>query len=323
MPPTAPEQPVPREPAAGKPPAIHVIDSPRVDAYRQKVEDTYADPPWKWERALGSDNLLFQFGLFDTDEVAAGPARGSVGPSEVRHFEEQLEIAGLAGPQRPAVYRILDLGCGWGFLSRYLARRFPEAAHIDAVNISGRQLEYCADKLAAEPELDGRVRLFQCDGQDVDLLPAPEIPYDLVVVRGVYTHFLDDVFEASVNAVAKRMRPGALVIISDTLYKTDLTAYRPAIPDRVDRLACGNRKSPAYFVGVLEQHGLVLTDMRIMPSNAEIVHWFQKVRLNIEHHFPDGITGPIEELREMAVSFSVALTADKASVYSVITRRTA
>ncbi|GGV48891.1 hypothetical protein GCM10010245_76940 [Streptomyces spectabilis] len=304
-------------------PTVHVIDSRRTDPYREKVEYTYDDPPWMWEKALGPDNLLFQFGLFPPEELAAGPVRGSVGPSEVRHFEKQLEIAGLAGPDRPRLHRILDLGCGWGFLSRYLARRFPEAVHVDAVNISARQLDHCAGKLATEPDLADRVRLFLCDGQDVDLLPAPKVSYDLVVVRGVYTHFLHAVFDASVGAVAKRLRPGGLLVVSDTLYKTDLSTYRPAIPDTVDRLACGNRKSPAYFARVLEEHGLILEDMRITPSNAEVIHWFGKVRLNIEHHFPGGVTGPIEELREMAVSFSAALAADKASVYSIITRRAA
>ncbi|MBD0844321.1 SAM-dependent methyltransferase [Streptomyces sp. TRM68416] len=308
--------PMHRSPAS----AIHVIDSPRPDPYRAKVEYTYDDPPWMWERALGPDNLLFQFGLFSEEELTAGPSPGSVGPSEVRHFERQLEIAGLTGPARPRLHRILDLGCGWGFISRHLAERFPEAVRIDAVNISMRQLEYCAEKLHGG-DIAYRIRLYLCDGQDVDLLPEPEIPYDLVVVRGVYTHFLNDVFETSVKAVSKRLRPGGLLIVSDTLYKTDLTAYRPALPDTVDRLACGNRKSPAYFARVLEEHELPLVDMRITPSNAEIIHWFGRVRLNIERHFPDGVSGPIEELREMAVSFSAALAKDEASVYSIISRR--
>lgn len=302
---------------------ISVIASERMDAYRDKVVYTYDDPPETWQLALGPDNLLFQFGLFDPADLAAGPHPGSVGPSELRHFEEQLRIAGLTDPQRPRLARILDLGCGWGHLSRYLARAFPEARWVDAINVSGRQLEYCARRLAGEPDLAGRVRLFLCDGQDVDLLPDPDVPYDLVVVRGVYTHFLNEVFEASVNAVARRLRPGGSVLISDTLYKTPLDRYRPAIPDQVDRLACGNRKSPAYFVGVLEQEGLVVADMRILPSNAEVEHWFQTVRLNIEQNFPHGATGPIEELREMAVSFSVALRRDDVSVYSIIVRRAA
>ncbi|MEY9842125.1 cyclopropane-fatty-acyl-phospholipid synthase family protein [Streptacidiphilus sp. EB103A] len=303
-------------------PEIQVVDSPRIDPYRDKVVYTYDDPPHMWHKALGEGNLLFQFGLFDAAELARGPTAGSVGPSEVRHFGRQLELAGLVGPSRPQMNRILDLGCGWGFISRYLARRFPECRRIDAVNISERQLGYCAEKVAEE-QLGDRIELFLCDGQDVDLLPDPEVPYDLVVVRGVYTHFLNDVFEASVSAVAKRCARGSTVVISDTLYKTDLTSYRPAIEDTADRLACGNRKSPGHFVRALEAHGLVLQDMRIMPSNAEVVHWFQKVRLNIERHFPDGVSGPIEELREMAISFSVTLEQDQASVYSIVTRRAA
>ncbi|WP_207933968.1 class I SAM-dependent methyltransferase [Actinomadura sp. KC06] len=189
-----------------------------------------------WRRALGNDNLLFQFGLFDETELAAGPTAGSVGQSEVRHFDRQLDLAGLARPVRPRIERILDLGCGWGFLSCCLAERFPEARYVDAINISRRQLEYCADELA-DSGLKDRVRLYLCDGQDVDLMPDPDIPYDLVVVRGVYTHFLNDVFEASVGAVAERLRLGGLVIISDTLYKGELDTYESAIPDTVDRLA--------------------------------------------------------------------------------------
>jgi hypothetical protein len=62
-------------------------------------------------------------------------------------------------------------------------------------------------------------------------------------------------------------------------------------------------------------------DMRILPSNAEIIHWFNIVRLNIEHHFPAGPSGPIQELYEMALSFTESLANDKASVYSIIAKR--
>jgi hypothetical protein len=89
----------------------------------------------------------------------------------------------------------------------------------------------------------------------------------------------------------------------------------------VDRLACGNRKSPEYFAGVLEKNGLKIQDMRIMPSNPEVIYWFEKVRLNIEQNFPNGVTGPIQELHEMAISFPQSLAKNKASVYSIISRR--
>ena len=61
--------------------------------------------------------------------------------------------------------------------------------------------------------------------------------------------------------------------------------------------------------------------MRVLPSNVEVIHWFHKVRLNIEQKFPDGVAGPIQELHEMARSFTKSLAEDKASVYSVIAQR--
>ncbi|MER5418040.1 hypothetical protein [Streptomyces virginiae] len=60
-----------------------------------------------------------------------------------------------------------------------------------------------------------------------------------------------------------------------------------------------------------------------MPSNAEVTHWFHKVRLNIEQHFPDGVAGPIGQMREMAASFPATLAAGKASAYSLVARRAA
>lgn len=198
-------------------PKICIIETGRCDPYLDKVVNTYDDPPEMWHKALG-ENLSFQFGLFDKAEIASGPKPGPVGPSEFRHFNRQLELAGLLAPRRSQqINRILDLGCGWGYIACHMAALFPECQRIDCINISYRQLKYCADNL---PEnLRSRINLYLCNGQDVDLLPDPAVPYDLVVVRGVYTHFLPDIFEASVARVSQRLSRDGTIIISDTLYK--------------------------------------------------------------------------------------------------------
>ena len=289
------------------------IDGPVPDPYREKVVYTYDDPPSMWRKALG-DTLLFQWGLYDDTDLPQPTALGDAG---IRYFDRQLRLAGIQGDDRPRFHRILDLGCGWGFISQFLAHRFPECPRIDAINISPRQLEYCARYLAGQGLAD-RVHLYLCDGQDVDLLPDPGQPYDLVVIRGVYTHFLNPVYEASVKALVTRLADNAVVVISDTLFTGDLDSYTSAIPDLVDRIACGNRKTPEYFAGVLERNGLTIKDMRVLPSNQEVIRWFQDVKTNIETHFPGGVTGPLEELRVMAMNMSVALAEDKVSAYSII-----
>lgn len=81
---------------------IHTIQSSRSDSYHDNVVDTYDDPPEFWHKALGH-TLMFQFGLFDSAELAEGPKPGPVGPSELLAFETQLQLAGLLSPDRPKI----------------------------------------------------------------------------------------------------------------------------------------------------------------------------------------------------------------------------
>jgi len=297
---------------------IQVIDSDRLDSYRDKVVYTYNPPAEElWEQALGGNNLSFQFGLYDQAELEKGATPGPVGPAEYRHFERQLQIAGLSGPDRPKVNRILDLGCGWGSISRYLAGHFPECQRIDAINISQSQMDYFASKMPSD--LQRRVNLYLCNAQDIDLLPDPDMPYDLVVVRGVYAHCQNSVFEASLGRVAERLALTGTLIISDSFYNK-LEGYESAIPDEIDRLACGHRKTLDYLLRVMAQKNLKVSDLRQLPSNAEAIHWTNVVRQNVEKHFPEGRTGVADELHVMMKNLAAILAADKFSVFSIIGR---
>ncbi len=295
----------------------HVIRGAESNPYHTKVEYTYQDNPEEWRKAIG-DCLMFQFGVYD-DPRSTPPI--SLTEAGVRYFDQQMALAGFTRPLPFPITRVLDVGCGWGFGLKYLADRFPRCQRFDGINISAAQLDYCA-RYHAEHHLRDCIQLYLCDAQDVDLLPDPETPYDFVTIRGVITHFPNDLYERSMRKVAARMRHGAKVVISDNLYNVPLEDYRSDTEDNADRLACKHRKTPAYFRRVLEESGFVVDDMRVLPRNIDVARWFTDVKENIERAFtPHTIPAPLEELRVMAVSLSVALIKGTFSTYSVIATR--
>ncbi|CAI0753302.1 Rebeccamycin O-methyltransferase [Serratia proteamaculans] len=301
-----------------------VIRDKQTDSYEEKVVQTYCEEPEHWRKAIG-DTLLFQFGVYEDVSPSLAPASklkptASLDESSVRYFEQQLFLAGVTGSDRPAMRRILDIGCGWGYILKHLAERYPECRRLDGVNVSAQQLNYCA-RLHAEQGLANRINLFLCNAQDIGLLPDPADLYDLVIIRGVISHFPNELYEKAMRALFTRVRPGGKVIISDNLYNVEPDRYQSDTPDMVDRLACRHQKTPAYFSQVLEDSGFGVKDFRVLPSNVDVAHWLMDSKANIERHFPEGVGGALEELRILAENWSVALLKDKVSTYSVIAQK--
>ncbi|RMT94582.1 hypothetical protein ALP39_00304 [Pseudomonas marginalis pv. marginalis] len=303
---------------AGENLPYQIIQGSSVDNYQEKVVYTYGDSPEDWRKAIG-DYILFQFGVYD-DPRSTPPI--SLDESGIRYFERQLKLAGLEGPNRAPIKRILDIGCGWGYILKYLAERFPECQRLDGVNVSRRQLDFCAN-FYKEQGLSDRINLYLCNAKDVELLPDADEPYDLVIIRGVISHFPNELYESAMRALLPRVREGGVVIISDNLYNTEPDAYTSDTQDDVDRLACKHRKTPTYFRDVLEQCGFTTHDMRVLPSNIDVARWLMDSKANIENKalFPHGVTGALEELRVLAENWSVALVKNKVSTYSVIVKR--
>ena len=75
--------------------------------------------------------------------------------------------------------RVVEAGCGWGSLARYLARE--HGAHVRAFNISAEQIAYARAQAAAEG-LDDRVTFIQDDYRNV------ADPCDAFVSVGMLEH---------------------------------------------------------------------------------------------------------------------------------------
>ncbi|MET9148193.1 methyltransferase domain-containing protein [Streptomyces sp. NPDC004042] len=294
-------------------PGYEVVPGGPADAFRDHVVRAYQDAPGDWQKVLG-EQLHFQWGVFGHPD---SPRPVSLDEAGLRHLQCQLAVADAFGLRHPAPRRILDVGCGWGATLRYLAADFPDCPRLDGINISAEQLAYCA----GQSDGTDRIRLYLCDAADIAGLPDGAQPYDLVLARGAITHFPPQVYERAAEALARRMRPGGLLVVSETLYSEEVLAAEQQLPLEEDQLALGHRKSLRYVTEVLRDSGFRVLDERPLPSPEDAARWVLELKSNIDAHFPHGASPPLEAIRAMAAELATALLQRRASVHSIVAER--
>ncbi|MFC5813444.1 SAM-dependent methyltransferase, partial [Streptomyces heilongjiangensis] len=142
-----------------------VVTGQEDDPYRSRVEQVYEENPQLWQKVLG-ESLFFHHGVYEGTDT-------SLEDAAKKYLDAQLELAGLAENGTHRVNRLLDVGCGWGGVMKYLAERFPTCRRLDGINVSTQQLGH-AKRLLVEAGLESRGYLFLCNAQDIPLLPEPE-----------------------------------------------------------------------------------------------------------------------------------------------------
>jgi ubiquinone/menaquinone biosynthesis C-methylase UbiE len=99
----------------------------------------------------------------------------------------------------PAPERVLDLGCGTGEGTLFLAREFPQA-RIRGVDLSERMVRAAQGKVGLDPE--GRVAFRVADAAN---LPFEEDSFDLVAQVNLPPFFAE---------TARVLRPGGFAIVT-------------------------------------------------------------------------------------------------------------
>ncbi len=182
------------------------------------------------------------------------------------------EVAGFDLPQRP---RILEIGCGTGFLSRHLLKLFPDASLL-LTDIAPAMLSRCQASLGGiDPE---RVGFAIMDGENIT---HPGL-FDLIVSSLAFQWFGDPLGNLE-NLVAK-LAPGgcvAFMTLGDQSFREwrdlcaeneipcglhdypDMAAWRRAWPDGGRGIMTENRisvehPSPQAFLRELKKIGAAL-----------------------------------------------------------------
>jgi ubiquinone/menaquinone biosynthesis C-methylase UbiE len=121
------------------------------------------------------------------------------------HHDIADRTADLALRYSPAPRRVLDVGCGTGYLLRQLAARLPDAAELAGVDAAPAMIE-TARAAARNDQLRFAVGV-------AEQLPWPAATFDLVVSTTSFDHWADQ--QAGLTECARVLMPGGHLVLAD------------------------------------------------------------------------------------------------------------
>lgn len=95
---------------------------------------------------------------------------------------------------------VLDIGCGWGGLARYMAEHY--GCHVTAVNIADEQIRYARESCKSLP-----VEINKCDYRKL------QGSYDKVVSVGMFEHVGEKNYEAFMKSVHRCLKPDGIFLL--------------------------------------------------------------------------------------------------------------
>lgn len=165
-----------------------------------------------------------------------GDGAETLAEAEMRALEETVAHAEIADGQL-----ILELGCGWGSLTLFMAERFP-AARILAVSNSAPQRRYI-EQQARERKLDN-VRVITADMNNF----WPEGFFDRIVSVEMFEHMSN--WQRLLERAKRWIAPGGKLFLHVFTHRQG--CYRFDHADKSDWIA-----NHFFTGGVMPSHGLI------------------------------------------------------------------
>ncbi|WOL14136.1 gamma-tocopherol methyltransferase [Canna indica] len=196
--------------------AVTKAASAEVEGLKKGIAELYDESSGLWEDIWG-DHM--HHGFYDTGTAASIEDHRA---AQIRMIDEALRFAGVSDAPSKKPKRVVDVGCGIGGSSRYLAKKY--GAQCQGITLSPVQAQR-AQALSVAEGLADRVSFQVADALNQ---PFPDGQFDLVWSMESGEHMPDK--EKFLSELARVAAPGATIIIVTWCHR-DLLPSETLLPD--------------------------------------------------------------------------------------------
>ncbi|MDF0749402.1 cyclopropane-fatty-acyl-phospholipid synthase family protein [Marinobacter sp. 71-i] len=175
---------------------------------------------------------------------------------------------------------VVEAGCGWGGLARYMARNYGVKVH--SYNISKEQLTYAREE-ARRQQLDHLIDYVEDDYRNISG------QYDAFVSIGMLEHVGKDNYQALSELIRRSLKPNGIALLHS------IGRNRPMLMNAwIEKRIFPGAYPPSIseFMGICEHGGFSVMDVENLRLHyaQTLTHWMERFRNNM-----DKVTGMYDE----------------------------
>ncbi|KAJ3680734.1 hypothetical protein LUZ60_017012 [Juncus effusus] len=201
------------------------------EGLKKGIAEFYDESSGAWENVWG-DHM--HHGYYDSGVSASLSDHRA---AQIRMVEESLSFAGVSDDPMKKPKKIVDVGCGIGGSSRYLAKKY--GAQCNGITLSPVQAQR-AQALATTQGLSDKVSFQVADALNQ---PFPDKQFDLVWSMESGEHMPDKT--KFVSELARVAAPGGTIIIVTWCHRDLLSSEKSLKPDEINLL---NKICDAFYL---------------------------------------------------------------------------
>tara|TARA_Y100000590_G_scaffold463359_1_gene629935 strand:- start:491 stop:1696 length:1206 start_codon:yes stop_codon:yes gene_type:complete len=233
-----------------------------IGASKRNAEMHYNRGEDIYDWMLDSDYRQYSCALFKDSKESLEQAQ----KNKLSHIVKKLNI-------KPG-QRVLDIGCGWGGLSRYIAKEV--GCEVHGISLASNQIKYCKEK-ARENKLDNLLSYELCDYREV------KGSWDRIVNIGFFEHVSPKFYKTFFKKIHELLKDN-----EDSLCLTHtIASTNPPSPTNpfISKYIFNGGKVPtgSQITRAIEKSGLVISgwESLIDHYNLTLDHWRERFLKNV------------------------------------------